>query len=169
MIPIEKADNVNWDAIRAEYIGGGISQRKLAKKHGVSDCTLLMRANREHWAQDREKALNKAKTRIEQKAVQAIASNAEIAARIKSKLLRRLEREIDALPEKIGSELINTIVEYGKSEKGNRTRKESSQAHKLRDLTAAYKDLTDGMLMADESGNDLLQSLMDLERRVGHD
>lgn len=41
MIPIEETKRIDWNAIRAEYIGGGISQRKLAKKYGVSDTTLI--------------------------------------------------------------------------------------------------------------------------------
>ena len=27
---------VDWNAVHAEYIGGGISQRKLAEKYGVT-------------------------------------------------------------------------------------------------------------------------------------
>ena len=41
VIPIEETKRIDWNAIRAEYIGGGISQRKLAKKYGVSDTTLI--------------------------------------------------------------------------------------------------------------------------------
>ena len=56
---------------------------------------------------------------------EAYAENADIAARIRMKLLERLEREIDALPESIGTRL-------------SRDGKEC----KLRDLTGAYLDLT---------------------------
>ena len=56
---------------------------------------------------------------------EAYAENADIAERIRMKLLERLEREIDALPESIGTRL-------------SRDGKEC----KLRDLTGAYLDLT---------------------------
>lgn len=82
---------------------------------------------------------------IEQKTAQAASDNAAIAQRIKEKLLKRLEREIDALPEKIGSETGGTNIVYGKTEKGEKKRTVTSQNYKLRDLTAAYKDLTDDM------------------------
>ena len=165
MILIEKAD---WNTIRAEYIGGNISQRDLAKKHGVPIDTLLKRANKEHWKDERDNAYNKSAMKAQQKVANVSSNNAEIAARIKGKLLRRLEREIDALPESIGSETRNSVIEK-ESGKGKHTMKEATKAFKLRDLTAAYKDLTEDMMMADTSGNELLQSLMDLERRSGCD
>lgn len=40
-----------WDAIRAEYLAGGTSYRKLAAKYGLSRRTLEDRARSEHWAE----------------------------------------------------------------------------------------------------------------------
>lgn len=158
--------SIDWDPIRAEYIGGGISQRRLALKHGVSVDALLKKAYREKWRELRDGAVQKGALIAQQKVAEAKADNATIAARIKTKLLIRLEKEIDRLPESIGSESTNTAVEYGKNDKGSKMRKEASKSYKLRDLTAAYKDLTDDMTLADNSGNELLQSLLDLERKI---
>ena len=163
MIPIGKAD---WNAIRAEYIGGNISQRKLAEKHGVSPDVLMQKAHKEHWKQDRDKAFSRGLAKSQQKAADAIADNATLAARIRTKLLQKLEKEIDALPDKIGSETSGTMIEDGKSSKGNKTRTIKSQSYKLRDLTAAYKDLTADMVTNETAGSELLQSLFDLERRM---
>lgn len=165
MIPIEKID---WNAIRAEYIGGGISQRDLARKHGIPVDTLLKRANKESWKTDRDKASNRSAMIAQRKIAVASSNNAEIAARIKAKLLRKLEREIDALPDMIGSETKNSVVEKS-TEKGKATMKEATKAYKLRDLAAAYRDLTADMQIVDNSTNPLLQSLLDLERRSEHD
>lgn len=166
MIPIGKTD---WNAIRVEYIGGGISQRELAEKYGVSEAYLIQKANKEHWKQDRDEAVRKGLEKSKQKTANAISSNAEIAVRIKSKLLRRLEREIDALPDLIGSETRNSVTEIdtpaGKDTKGKKTHKELTKAYKLRDLAAAYKDLTADMMTTETVSSDLLQSLYDLERR----
>ena len=112
---------------------------------------MLQRANKEKWAQHREQAHNKSVTLIEQKTATAASENAAIAQRIKAKLLRKLEKEIDALPEKIGSESSGTNITFGKDGKGNKTRSIASQTYKLRDLTAAYKDLTDDMNLTNES------------------
>ena len=49
-----------------------------------------------------------------------------------------------------------------------RTKKGSSLViFRIRDLTAAYKDLTEGMQANESKTNELLQSLLDLERRAG--
>lgn len=104
----------------------------------------MQKANREKWKQDRDKAVSMASAKIQQKAANAISDNAAIAQRIKEKLLRKLEKEIDSLPESMGSETRNSMVEKS-NEKGTRRLKEATKAYKLRDLTAAYKDLTDDM------------------------
>ena len=160
---------IKWDIIRAEYIGGGISQRRLALKYGISVDALLKKANREKWRELRDGAVQKGALIAQQKVAEANADNATIAARIKHKLLIRLEKEIDRLPESIGSEHTKTAVEYGKTEKGAKMRKEASTSFKLKDLTSAYKDLTDDMTSTDGAGNELLQSLLALERKIDRD
>lgn len=139
------ARRANWHKIHAEYVAGGVSQRQLAQKYKIPFSTLQKRANREKWATDREKARLIVAQNAVQETSEAVSENASIAARIKTKLLKKLEKEIDALPDKIGSETINTGTEWSKNEKGNRIRKEISQAYNLRNLTAAYKDLTEDM------------------------
>ena len=111
---------------------------------------------------DRERAMSKAQARVEQKIAEAAADNATVAARIKAKLLRKLEKELDSLPESIGTETRQSVIE---KEKGRS--KEATKVFKLRDLAAAYRDLTADMQMPDNTANPLLQSLLDLERRSG--
>ena len=55
---------MDWNRIKAEYIAGGTSYRKLAAKHGVSFTTLVRIAQREDWIGLREQAENKAETKI---------------------------------------------------------------------------------------------------------
>lgn len=114
----------------------------------------MQKANREHWKKDRDKAVSKTIATVQQKTANAMAENSVIAARIKAKLLKQLEREIDALPENIGSETRKTVVDNrfgdGKDKKsavyGQIVHSEEmSRSYKLRDLTAAYKDLTADM------------------------
>lgn len=143
MITIER--RIDWHKVYAEYLAGGISQRKLAQKYKIPWSTLEKRAHREKWADDRERARTTIAANAVQETAEAVSENAAIAARIKTKLLKRLEKEINALPEMIGSETSDTGIEWGKNDKGNKIRKERTRAYKLRDLTAAYKDLTDDM------------------------
>ena len=153
MIQIANEKRVDWNAIRAEYIGGGISQRKLAEKHGVSADVLMQKANREKWKKDRDKTLSKATARIQQKSADAIADNATLAQDFRKRLLLRLLR-IEA---KYPFDATEIRTHEGKS----------TVTFRIRDLTAAYKDLTEDLTMSEGATNELLQSLLALERRAG--
>jgi transposase len=152
VIPIEETKRIDWNAIRAEYIGGGISQRKLAKKYGVSDTTLMKKANAEGWHKLREKAESKSTAQAQQKTAEAAADNAVIAADMKKRLLLRLQR----IEQKYPFDATEIRTQEGKN----------TVTFRLRDLTAAYKDLTADMATG-TGNNELLQSLYDMERRAG--
>lgn len=146
MIPIDDKKRVNWNKIRAEYIGGGISQRKLAKKYGVSENTLIKKANAEKWAQLQKETYNEGATKAQQKTADATADNATIAADIKKMLLLRLQR--------IGNKYPFDATEI-RTKQG-----ENTVIFRLRDLTAAYKDLTDGLPMAQGDQNAPIYELL---------
>lgn len=55
---------MDWEKIKAEYVAGGTSYRKLAEKHGVSFSTLKDIAIREKWTDLKEQARNKANTNL---------------------------------------------------------------------------------------------------------
>lgn len=134
---MSKKKQIDWNAIKAEYIGGGISQRKIAEKYGVSYNTLKDKANREHWNEQREKAHIKITAKSHQKMIDAASDNAAIAQRIKQKLLIKLEKEIDSLPEQLGSERFTETVKKGKN--GDKT--VSGIKYKLNDITQSFKAL----------------------------
>jgi hypothetical protein len=153
VIPIgTEKKRIDWNAIRAEYSGGGISQRKLAEKHGISVDILLKRANREHWKDDREQASNRAAIRAQQKIAETAADNATLAADIKRKGLMLINRLFDAYAAE--------ATEH-RDYKGRNV----TDIKRLRDLTGAYKDLTGDILPGATANNELLQSLLDMERR----
>lgn len=129
---------IDWNSIRAEYIGGGISQRKLAAKYGVSPDSLMRRANRENWKQDRDKAISKGVAKLQQRTANAIAGNAEIAAEVKRRLLLRLQRIEEKYP--------FDATEVRTKANGN------TVIFRIRDLTAAYRDLTDDMPKNEDGG-----------------
>lgn len=140
-ISIDKeGKRIDWNAIRAEYIGGGISQRKLAEKHGVSTGALLQRANAEGWAKSRENAKNKAITKAEQKAADIASDNATIAANIQRQGLLILQRLFEDYAQ-------HTCTERRESGDG------VTEVKRLRDLTAAYKDLTEDITKVGEDKN----------------
>ena len=55
---------VEWNKIRADYIAGGVSYRKLAEKYGVSFNTLKTRAREEQWYNLRQQKDHKTTTKI---------------------------------------------------------------------------------------------------------
>lgn len=145
---------VDWNAIRSEYIGGGISQRKLAVKYGIPVDTVMRRANREKWNDQRAEAYSKATEIIQQKTATAASSNAARAQRIREKLLKKLEKEIDELPDSIGSETRQTIIDNEfDGQRGNRVRKskEISKAYKLVELANTFEKLTKDLNISGDS------------------
>lgn len=165
VIKIEKVSVIDWNAIRAEYIGGGTSQRKLAEKYGIAYFRIKERCAAEGWVKAREDATREALAKAAQKTAETASDNAAIAARIRTKLLRKLEREIDALPDLMGSETANDVQENEYSKDGKKVMrvKKAGKVFKLRDLAAAYKDLTADMQMgADENDIEDLSPLVEL-------
>lgn len=88
---------VDWDAMRTEYIQGGVSYRELAAKYGVPLRTLADRAKAEKWVELREQARNETVT----KTVEAVAKqNARVDDRINrlaNRLIDKLEKAVDEL------------------------------------------------------------------------
>jgi uncharacterized protein YjcR len=86
---------VDWKRIKAEYIAGNTSYRKLAEKHGVSFGTLRRVAEREGWTQKKAQVAHKTDTKM----VETISDkNAEIDDkyfRLVDKLLDKAESTID--------------------------------------------------------------------------
>lgn len=105
---------INWAKIKAEYIAGGISQRKLAAKYGISFNTLAKKANIEKWADLRDDTYNKSTTRAQQKTVEETASNAVKLEQAKGLLIDRLKKAIEGMPENGGTHARKYIGEGNK-------------------------------------------------------
>lgn len=55
---------MDWNELKAEYIAGGTSYRKLAAKYGVSFSTLRCIAEREKWTDLKAQAQHNANTKL---------------------------------------------------------------------------------------------------------
>ena len=88
---------MDWNKLKAEYIAGGISYRKLAEKHGVSFNTLKDIAVGEKWTDLRQQAHNDATTKIIQTVVEEntnyAASIYDVADKLLEKILSMLSQE----------------------------------------------------------------------------
>lgn len=115
------------------------------------------RGKDENWTGLRAEAEYKSNTAAIQKTAAAAADNAAIAQRIRAKLLKKLESEIDALPDNLGSESAKEVSRID----GMGKRESLYKRWRLRDLTAAYKDLTADMDLTGELGDDPLDAYME--------
>ena len=87
-------NSVDWKAIKAEYIAGGIGYRRLADKYGVSFGTLSKIAMRENWTDLRKKACEKTGTVL----AETIGKrNAKKSAKIDTLVDMLLDRLIDRM------------------------------------------------------------------------
>ena len=90
-------NSVDWTAIKAEYIAGGIGYRKLAEKYGVSFSTLSQLAMREKWTDLRKKASDKADTELAKTIGKRNAKKSVKIDRLVDMLLDRIAERMDAL------------------------------------------------------------------------
>lgn len=86
---------MDWNEIKAEYIAGGTSYRKLAEKYGVPFSTLKEHARKEQWTDLREKARHKADTKFanlvgESQAKKSLKIN-DVADKLLDKIVDLLE------------------------------------------------------------------------------
>lgn len=98
VIPQERRLRVDWKKIKAEYIAGGTSYRKLVQKYGVSLTTLQRVAKKEDWQGLRQQAAIKTDTKI----VESVSNmNAKIDDKyfnLVDKLLSKAEEVIEKTP-----------------------------------------------------------------------
>lgn len=86
---------MDWKKIKAEYIAGGTSYRKLAEKYEVSRSKLQARATREKWADLKSQAEAKTESKIVETISDKDAEKAvniiNVADRLLSKITEVLE------------------------------------------------------------------------------
>ena len=132
-----------WHKIRAEYIAGA-SQRRLAEKYHVSRNVIAYHCRLEKWSEQREAAKAEVEQSCIRKTADIAAENAVRAQRIKTRLLEKLEglmeEQLRATEERRYDD--DKLVEI----------------HRLRDLTAAYKDLTGDMPRAEATDEALAKA-----------
>jgi hypothetical protein len=89
---------VDWNKIKAEYIAGGTSYRKLCTKYGVSRTTLQRKAKDENWLGLRSQAEAKAETKIVNAISERSAKIDDRYFRLVDKLMQKAEETIENTP-----------------------------------------------------------------------
>ena len=79
-----------WPKIRAEWLKGGITQKELAAKYGISVKTIQNRAYKEGWKKEKGKIREKTEEQLRERVVRARVTHFE-------KLIEAQENALDAL------------------------------------------------------------------------
>lgn len=139
-------DGPNWKKIRAEYIKGGISQEKLAAKHGVSYATLRRRAEREKWRDLKAEREQKVAEKLPEKiadiqtdtAARLMQMQSEAALAIYGKLLGTLK----SFPDGVGTKNVRETVEVKKIKVNGQEREFPLHKTFTNDLEAVVRSMT---------------------------
>lgn len=89
---------MDWKRIKAEYIAGGTSYRKLAEKHKVSFSTLRKVAAKEQWTELRNKTRARMDTKISESVSDKGADKAVNIIDVADKLLGKISELMDTVP-----------------------------------------------------------------------
>ncbi len=128
---------MDWKKIKAEYISGGTSYRKLCAKYGVSRTTLERKAKEGNWAALRRQAEDKTEAKIVESVSDKGAQVDKKYFSLVDKLLSKAEEVIDKTPVwQIGSiKEMATALKYIKECKGVKSEAE------IREQTARIANL----------------------------
>ena len=109
-----KNNSPDWEAIKAEYLLGGISQQKLADKHGIPRSTLQLHIKKGNWKELRENAAAQADEKLTEKIADIQAdANAKIMEMRQQALLKAYELILENLkkhPTGAGSKTVRETV-----------------------------------------------------------
>lgn len=106
--------SVVWNQIKAEYIAGGTSYRKLAEKYNVSESKLKKIAAKEHWSELRNQSRTKLDRKITETIAKAQVSRLERINNVADVLLARIEvvannPNLDVMPPATITELTKAL------------------------------------------------------------
>lgn len=112
---------MDWKRIKAEYIAGGTSYRKLAEKYSVPFGTLRKVAAKEKWTDLRSKAEAKADTKLVDTVSEKEADRAAKIINVADKLLDKISEVIDTVKDTQGIKHISSALKDIKDIKGFKT------------------------------------------------
>lgn len=107
-----------WKKIKAEYIAGGTSYRKLAKKYEVKLSALRSVAEREKWVELKAQAQHKTDTKIVDAVSNIEADRAAKIIDVADKLLDKISEVIDKVHDTKGIKNISSALKDIKEIKG---------------------------------------------------
>lgn len=87
----------DWDAMRAEYIAGGVTYKELASKYGLSERTVRTYASRKGWKTERDKVETKAGQNVLARACENKTRELEALMGAASKWTQTIQEIVEAV------------------------------------------------------------------------
>ena len=140
---------MDWKKIKAEYIAGGTSYRKLATKYGVSPTTLTKVAGREGWVEARQQADIKKTSKIVDAVSEKEAKKAVDIVDVADKLLNKIADVIDLISDTQGLKHISSALKDIKDIKGFKS------AADMREQEARIRNLEKQAEADDKADNEI--------------
>ena len=142
----QKRDGPNWKKIKAEYVRGGISQEKLAAKHGVPVRTLFEHARKEKWTEARKEASRKVAEKLPEKIADVQAETAARLLQMQSKaalvIYGNLLETAKSFPNGVGTKNVRETVEVKKLTINGEEREFPLHKTFTNDLEAVVRSMT---------------------------
>lgn len=141
----QNRDGPNWETIKAEYICGGISQEKLAAKHGVPVRTLFEHARKEKWTEARKEASRKVAEKLPGKIADIQTNTVARLIRMQSKAAlaayEKILKNIVSFPDGVGTKVTRDTVEVKKITVGDKELEFPLKSGFVNDLEAAVRSM----------------------------
>lgn len=155
----------DWNAIKAEYIAGGISQRDLGEKYGIPYPTIRKRAETESWVEERKNVSRKSVEKAAQRTADAAAANAVKLEKARAMAIEWVMKSFEQMPKNGGTHVRQTQVD-------KQTGRQMSIDYDLSALVVALEKLSNGQTADFErqkkfasENNQTLMSYADLFKR----
>ena len=147
---------MDWKRIKAEYIAGGTSYRKLAEKYGVSPTTLTKVAGREGWVEARQQADIKKTSKIVDAVSDKEAKKAVDIIDVADKLLEKIEAVAEMVSDPDSIKKLTSAIKDLKDIKGIRSdadmREQEARIAKLRREAERDDDSTQEIEIVNSAG-----------------
>lgn len=136
---------VDWKKIKAEYIAGGTSYRKLAEKYDVPRSNIERKAKEEKWTELRRQAEGKAEAKIIDAISNKQAAKADKIIDVADKLLNKIAEVMDVVVDTQGIRHLASALKDIKDIKGIKSdrdiREQEARIKKLEmDASARIED-----------------------------
>lgn len=161
---------IDWIAIRAEYIAGQLGYRRLADKYGVSINALSDHAAKENWVEKRKQYREKRGTDLVARYARADRRKMEAVFRASEKMADTLDRMMED-PDQFRRYLV-------KSAEGGELREQTTDIYNtkamrntvrmLREMSALVRDLNRIPTQAQAEAQHIARRRLELEEERAH-